>query len=138
MNSDVLIVRESGFAVALAILVCLIILGAVLPSLSGAFRWLAVVWMVFILSLIMVLLLVASFVTSFSPYGICGKSLFRSWSFAWWQIETWGLDCFPNSECSIYFEVKGENKRRYVQALRDDVIVQVKAYFERHCGSPRS
>lgn len=136
LDQDVLTVRESKSTTILGMLVCMVILVVAAFSLDESFRWAAIGSVVLMSLFIVSLLLLASLSTTLSQSGISRRFLYRSWTVSWSQIESWGLDYFQDGSYSIFFVVRGDSKRRYIQALGDDQRSQVKAFFERKAGRP--
>lgn len=59
------------------------------------------------------------------------------WEYSWKEIASWGRDIAPNGDEDIYFVVKDSGERHYIQAVQDNMLESVRAYFRRQCGDPQ-
>lgn len=136
-QEDTLVVRESRTTVVIALSVCAILLCIGFISIGGPFHFAATVFMTLLAFVMVFVLWSATSVTVITSTGLHGRSFGKRWNYLWGEVESWGLKYDPHGEFSIWFTTKKTKRRHFIQALGEDIRVEVRGRFKRHCGDPQ-
>jgi uncharacterized membrane protein len=133
-----LVIRQSRITLLIGLFVCILLLGIGSFSLRGPFYFAAIGFLFLVTCFMFFVLWSSSFVTIFTSTGLQGRSFRSRWQYSWEQVDSWGFEFSSNGEYSIWFRIREAKQRHYIQALGEDQIEDVKACFEKYCGSPQA